>query len=299
MPAEDSAALRGPIPRRLHQVWVGPRPVPDAWANRWRRSYRGWVYRLWREPDIEAILPADLRSAWEHFLAKPLWHGATDIARVAIVQREGGVYVDIDSEPVRSLDKAPFMRGTLFAGLEFGTPDEPIRITNGVIGSTAGHPILARYIELIANAEAIEPPWRTVGGGFLTQAILEGRELPGVAILPVRTFYPEDKDGIPAPGDEPVYMRQYWATNHKLYDFQGESWRKLAKRRRREPVDEPMGVWLARRFEGTALPRITMSARRTFRALVPQPIRRSGRSIVRRALRALGRRPRPGKGESA
>lgn len=290
MPADHSAPLTGPIPRRLHQIWLGPRPVPVQWANRWRKSHRGWAYRLWREPDIEPILPDELRPAWEHYLAKGSWHGAADVARVAILQREGGVYVDIDSEPVRSFDKAPFMQGTLFGGLEFGTPEQPIRITNGVIGSTANHPILTRYVELIAQAQSIDSPWQTVGGGFLTEAILQHRDLPGVAILPVRTFYPEDKNGVPAPGTDTVYMRQYWATTHKLYDFQGDSWRKLAKRRRREPVDEPFRVWLRRRLGGRFLPGAGRSLRRAFRAVMPKPVRRAGRSVVRRVARALWRR---------
>lgn len=269
------------IPTRIHQVWLGPAPAPVRWTERWRHRYRRWDYRLWAEPDIEEVLPNDLLPAWRHFLEARRWHGAADVGRVAILLREGGVYVDIDSEPVRSFDGAPFMRGSFFAGLEVGTPDRPERVTNGVIGATANHPILQDYARRIAGAEVIEPPWKTVGGGFLTEAILANRDLPGVAILPIRTFYPEDKNGIPAAGNDPIYARQYWATTHGLYAHQGESWRNLQRRRLGEPIVEPPLVRFQRAI-ATASGIGLATLRRLARRVLPLPVRRSLRGIVRR-----------------
>lgn len=282
-----------PIPRRLHQIWLGPAPVPTRWAARWQRRYRRWTYRLWREADIEPILPDGLRPAWSHFVGASRWHGAADVARVAILLRDGGVYVDIDSEPVRALDRAPFMRGSFFAGLEIGTPEAPVHLTNGVIGAEPGHPILADYARLIAAAEVIEPPWKTVGGGFLTQAVLANRHLDGVAILPVRTFYPEDKNGVEAPGRDTIYARQYWATTHRLYPYEGESWRTLLRRRRGEPLPDPLlvrlrtSIGVARARVGRALagPLRSGRLRRLVRRVVPRPLRRVGRSLVSRLRR--------------
>jgi hypothetical protein len=265
----DEAAATMRIPHRLHHVWVGPAAVPDRWARRWAERHPRWEHRIWREADIESVLPDALRPAWSYYLAEGRWHGAADVARVAILQREGGVYADIDSEPVRAFDRAPFMLGTFFAGLETGTPANPIRITNGVIGSIAGHPILATYVELIARAETLEPPWSTVGGGFLTQAVLAHRDFPGVTILPVRTFYPEDKNGVSTPGRDTIYTRQYWATTHRLYGHVDESWRKLARRRRREPIRPPL----------------RQHPRAWVRHVLPRPVRQVMRGIVRTAIR--------------
>lgn len=283
------------IPRRLHQIWLGPAPVPVRWAERWRRRHRRWAYRLWREADIEAILADALRPAWSHFLATSNWHGAADVARVAILLRDGGVYVDIDSEPVRAFDGAPFMGGSFFAGLEIGTPDAPVHLTNGVIGAEAGHPILVAYARRIAEAEVIEPPWKTVGGGFLTQVVLTYRDHPGVAILPVRTFYPEDKNGVEAPGRDTIYARQYWATTHRLYPYEEEGWRTLARRRRGEPLPDPLPVRL-RSAASSAGTRVGQAAtrlgrvatrplrsswlRRAFRRAIPRTVRRLGRDSI-------------------
>lgn len=236
------------------------------------------------------MLPDELRPAWSHYLDAARWHGAADVARVAILLRDGGVYVDIDSEPVRALDEAPFMRGSFFAGLEIGTPAAPVHITNGVIGTEAGHPIMVAYARLIAEAEVIEPPWKTVGGGFLTRAVLAHRDLAGVAILPIRTFYPEDKNGVDAPGRGTIYARQYWATTHKLYPYQGESWKTLRRLRRGEPLPDPILVRLrdgiaaapGRLREVATGPFQPGGLRRLFRRLVPRPVRRLGRRIVSR-----------------
>jgi hypothetical protein len=279
------------IPHRLHHVWLGPRPVPEPWARRWRRRHPGWSYRLWREPDIEPILPPGFRRAWDHFLATSRWHGASDIARVAILLREGGVYVDIDSEPVRAFDDAPFMAGTFFAGLELGTPDAVERVTNGVIGAEPDHPVLRRHAQLIEAAEVVDPPWKTVGGGFLTQALLELRDLPGVTILPVRTFYPEDKNGRPNPGRETVYTRHYFATTHSLYPYDQESWENLARRRRGEPIVPSPSVrlraaarnaarWVAQRSRSAAKG-LLRRTRRGFRRVVPKSVRRVARDVIR------------------
>lgn len=267
------------IPRALHHIWLGPRPVPEHWARAWARRHPRWAHRIWREQDIEPLLPDGLRRAWAYYLERRIWHGAADVGRIAILRAHGGVYVDIDSEPVRSFEKAPFMRGTFFVGLERGTPEQPEHITNGVIGSTPAHPILDDVIDRIARAEDLRSAWRTVGGGPLTAAVLANRHLPGVEILPVRTFYPEDKDGRPAPGRSTVYTRQYWATTHKLYDHADEGWRTLAKRRRGEPIPPPVAVRVRGAVTRATGPRSRL--RRWFRVLVPAPVRRLAAAAIR------------------
>lgn len=269
-----------PIPTRLHHIWLGPRHVPERWVRAWAKRHPRWSQQVWREADIEPILPDALRPAWVYYLERSTWHGAADVARIAILHLHGGVYVDIDSEPVRSFDGAPFMRGSFFVGLELGTPEEPVHITNGVIGSVPGHPILEDVIARISRAEDIRSPWRTVGGGFLTAAVLANRDLPGVQILPIRTFYPEDKDGRPAPGRSTIYTRQYWATTHRLYDHVDEGWRTLAKRRRGEAIPPPVAVRLRQAFSRATGP--ASALRRLVRRAVPVSIRRAARAGLRR-----------------
>jgi mannosyltransferase OCH1-like enzyme len=240
------------IPRRLHQIWLGPEPIPVVWRARWVEVHPGWEHRLWREADIEAILPDRLRPAWDYYMAAKRWYGCADVGRVAILLAEGGVYVDIDSEPVRNFEGAPFMAASFFAGLARGTADNPGWIPNGVIGSEAGHPILETYADMISTSKSLEPAWWRIGARMLTAAVSANLEAPGLALMPPRTFYPEGKHGEPAPGDEPIYTRHYWASTYKLYGHQGESYERLLalRRPRREPLRQR-----ARRFLRAHVPR--------------------------------------------
>src|SRR3990167_7702746 len=102
------------IPHRLHHVWLGPRPVPQAWADAWAAAHPGWACRVWREADL-AALPMVNRRVYDDFLTRGVWHGAADVARLELLHAEGGVYVDIDSRPLRSFEGAPFMDAGVFA----------------------------------------------------------------------------------------------------------------------------------------------------------------------------------------
>lgn len=197
------------IPRTIHQVWLGPRPVPTIWTDQWR--FPGWEYRLWREADIDALGLVNV-GAFAHYMARGQWHGASDVARVEILWRFGGVFVDADAEPVRPFDGAPFMAASFFAAHE-QRDDEPGRIANGIIGAEAGHPILARYMGIIERATNLEPPWSTVGGTALTAAAADD---PTAMILPEGTFYPVHYTGRHAEPAE-TWAVQHWGTTLGTY----------------------------------------------------------------------------------
>jgi hypothetical protein len=81
------------IPRIIHQLWIGPRPLPKFTAS-WQRYadlYR-WEYRLWREKEID-----ELNLKWrECYDATDSLHIRSDIARIEILSRFGGFYFDCD-----------------------------------------------------------------------------------------------------------------------------------------------------------------------------------------------------------
>lgn len=201
------------IPRVLHHIWFGPKDVPEDWRSVWQRMHPGWEHRLWREADM-AGLPLDARFG--DFLERGVWHGAADLARVAILRRHGGVYVDIDSKPLRSFEGASFMGAAFFAAYE-PTPSIPGRIANGTIGSIAGHPILDTYAELVAKMTDLSEPWDTTGGTGLTAAVLVHRQCCTPLILPARTFYATDSRGRSVQGTDTSYSAHFWASTNRIY----------------------------------------------------------------------------------
>jgi hypothetical protein len=203
------------IPRKLHQVWVGPRPVPSEWIGPWWAMHPKWDYRLWRDEDL-ADFPMLNRAAYDYYRAKANWVGMCDIARMAILREQGGVYVDVDSRPLRTFEGAPFMAASFFAGYE-PVPSLPGRIAAGTIGAEAGHPIFATLAHLIEEMPNIDEVWDTTGGTGLTAAILAHRQCCNPLVLPARTFYATDASGRPTPGTEVAYSEHFWATTNKAY----------------------------------------------------------------------------------
>ena len=49
----------GDIPKKIHQIWIGPRQPPIVWLDTWRKKYRseypGWDYKLWGEAETAEI----------------------------------------------------------------------------------------------------------------------------------------------------------------------------------------------------------------------------------------------------
>lgn len=202
------------IPRTIHQMWLGPRSVPES---EWPAMHPTWEYRMWREADI-ATLEVSRWPVFQWLIGRGKYSCASDFARAEILYRHGGVWTDTDSFPLRPFDGALFMESGFFAALSSAPP----RVRTGTIGAEAGHPVIARWIvlqgRLAATREAVHPCYRKTGGGLLTKALQTAaiKGMPGVMVLPARTFYPTDKRGNEAPGDAASYARHEW-WNHRRY----------------------------------------------------------------------------------
>ena len=203
------------VPRTLHMIWFGPRPVPDQWVGPWRAMHPTWEHRLWREADL-ADFPMLNRAAYEYYRGKQNWVGMSDIARMAILRELGGVYVDVDSKPLHTFDGAPFMNARFFAAYE-PVASLPGRVAAGTIGAEAHHPIFDTLAHLVAEMPEIDEVWDTTGGTGLTAAILAHRQCCKPLVLPARTFYSTDAQGRPVPGREVAYSTHFWATTNHAY----------------------------------------------------------------------------------
>jgi len=91
------------IPKRLHQIWLGPRPAPREWMNTWRDQNPGFDYGEWNDSDVSALGLLN-RTVYERYMSERIFDGAADVARVEILYRFGGIYVDADSVAVRPID---------------------------------------------------------------------------------------------------------------------------------------------------------------------------------------------------
>jgi len=158
------------VDRLIHQIWIGPKPKP-AWTQAWEALDR-WDYRLWDEAAIESL---NLRHKWlyQAYLAEGCYNGAANIARVEILARHGGLYIDADTEYVADPYDAPFMD---FDGWVVHSPNtiprsdgQPTRLTNAVMAFTPGHPYLGAYQDALAEVSDLHPSWKQTGGELKTR----------------------------------------------------------------------------------------------------------------------------------
>ena len=149
-----TAVDRLPAPRVIHQIWIGPKPVPvtcQAWAT--YAKIQGYDYRLWREEDL-ATIEIDRNPVFAAMLAAGDFPGAVDVARYVILHRLGGIYLDCDWYPART--DMSFHERLPMAGLTALAEDIP-RLTgmgstllgNAFIAAPPHHPVFERMLQAI------------------------------------------------------------------------------------------------------------------------------------------------------
>jgi FkbM family methyltransferase len=90
------------IPKKLHMIWVGNKKPPsyvEENFNKWKCLMPDWEFKLWNNDDITSdVFPVELVNKCTLGVQK------ADIMRYYIIKKFGGVYVDADITPHRSLD---------------------------------------------------------------------------------------------------------------------------------------------------------------------------------------------------
>jgi len=225
------------IPRLLHQIWLGGKPPPPRWAafsKRLRAMHPGWKYRLWTEASSAALLSDDETGAGRHFARWENFGFRSDLLRLLILYRCGGIYLDTDCEPLRPL--GPLLAGrTAFVGNTF--QPQPIRevfIENAVMAFAPAHPFVRAALARIADScagisdtefsEGRPDVLFLTGPAFLSGLLRDYRQTTesfprDVSLLPGTAFYPvtpggpgrEKKSGPSDPAFYPeTYVIHWW-----------------------------------------------------------------------------------------
>ena len=149
--------FRWTIPPIIHQIWMGgPIPPPikemmETFSVDYVKKYPGSRYILWDENKLKnfQMINRDLFDQEDKYDCK------SDIARVEILNKFGGVYIDADTVWLgnKSILSAPSSYGITVAYEKDGTKigdkylnNETKRCANGVFGSTIQNPIVAFII---------------------------------------------------------------------------------------------------------------------------------------------------------
>jgi len=188
------------IPRDLHFIWVGGAPMPYPFVEnlaRWMQLHPRWRIMLWTDKNRPK-----LRNEAE-YLAASSPAQASDILRYEVLLR-GGIYLDLDVEPVKPLD--PLLDLDAFVAGQAGG-----LLCNAVLGAAPGHPALRALVGGLGAAFAANPGsvLDQTGPNYATKVL----RAHGVEELPQDSFYPYWYGEPPAPATAGSYGIHRWAAS--------------------------------------------------------------------------------------
>ena len=174
---------RNAIPKIIHQIWLGPRTIPEQHlknSQKWQELHPNWEYKLWREVDIEN---------WS-FESKDLFNKASsyqekaDILRYEILNKHGGLYVDMDYRPLKNFDEI-HEKYIFYGSLEpTGQANPNLTIANSIIASSPNNIILHKTLKEIRDH------WESVEISFRQEAKNITKEKNLVHLAVNRTMMP-------------------------------------------------------------------------------------------------------------
>ena len=211
LPGPTGATAVPTIPKIIHQIWLGSKPRPIGLMESCRRMNPGWEYRLWTDTN----LPQDFIN--QHHIdamgrLQPHFPeaGQADIIRYELLHRQGGFFVDADSEFIRPLDDE-LTCNDAFCCYENETARSGL-LANGYLASTRQNALMALLIKELQRKESVvdEPPWKATGPLFLTHTVKK-YAYKALTVYPSHYFIPQHfTSDTPYSGPGKVYCLQHW-----------------------------------------------------------------------------------------
>lgn len=118
------------IPKKVHYVWVGPNeltPLAKKCIASWHKYLPDYEFRFWNEENS----PMSHHYVAEMYRQKK-WAFVSDYIRFWALEREGGVYLDTDTEVLKSFNDL------LETGAFYGKTKDGVTAA-GVIGAVPHH----------------------------------------------------------------------------------------------------------------------------------------------------------------
>lgn len=176
------------IPKKIHWIWLGS-PLPEIYTSNiqsWIDKNPGWEYKIWTDADVEdfQLINKNLFDAIPNYGAK------SDIWRYEILERFGGLYVDIDQECLQAFTPLHHTYH-FYTGLQ---PLDTGRLHSGIsiIGSMPHHPILKKCIEQLPHYQQEPEVIIKTGPLFFTDMLfLTARQSSlHTIVFPASYFFP-------------------------------------------------------------------------------------------------------------
>lgn len=131
------------IPKKIHYIWFGRNPLPELalkCIESWKKYCPDYEIIEWNEDNFDISKNLYAKQAYE---AKK-WAFVSDYARVKILYKYGGIYLDTDMEILKNIDK--LINSQSFTGFE-----DCKNIAFGIYGSRPKSEILKMLLDSYDN----------------------------------------------------------------------------------------------------------------------------------------------------
>jgi len=217
----EAAAYK--IPKIIHQIWIGPLPVPELYKKlqkTWQTMHPDWTYMLWTDKEVNNLSLVNR----QFYLLEKAYSAKADILRYEILYVFGGVYIDMDCECLQPFDIL-HKHYDLYTGI---IPNNARAVlANGIIGATPHHPFLKMLIDEMYKFQHEKDPFKRNGvfyfssqfGHFIAQ-----NKQSRVIAFPHSYFYPfKWHHGTKIGNDEKIrpesFAIHYWGSTIEQKEF--------------------------------------------------------------------------------
>lgn len=190
------------IPKIIHYCWFGDNSIPEKYQkyiDSWKKYCPDYEIRLWNEENYDFTRN---QYAYEAYNSKQ-WAFVSDYARLDIIYKYGGIYLDTDVELIKPIDELVNEGG-------FICFQNPIEVTTGLgFGAEAGNSCIKAMLDIYNDRKFINedgsfnripcPAANTVGLLDLGLKIdnpwcKDIQYLKGIRVLPEDYFNPLNRD---------------------------------------------------------------------------------------------------------
>lgn len=213
------------IPKIIHYVWLGAEKpeLAKKCIESWKKFCPDFEIREWNENNFDINSHPFLKEAYEN----RKWAFASDYIRLDVLERCGGVYLDVDVEILKDL--TPLLNHGAFFGFEHGS-----LLQTSTFGCVKNHPFISEFLKTYDNKHFVNKKGKfetTPNTEILTVLLQHKHGLKvdntyqqledGVAVFPNDYFCPKNYMTGKVHGTENTYC---------IHHFDG-SWLKDSKKK--------------------------------------------------------------------
>ena len=137
------------IPKVIHYCWFGGKPLPKLalkCIESWKKKLPDYEIKEWNETNFDVNI---CKYCSEAYAAKK-WAFVSDFARVYVLYKYGGIYMDTDVEVIQTFEES-FLQNEAFSGFE-----TQVSIPTGIMASVAGQNFFLELLNIYMSKKFID-----------------------------------------------------------------------------------------------------------------------------------------------